>query len=376
MVKAVVQAPVSEVTGYGKDGIGIVRALQRCGVEVYLFPTEVITPLPKDIAGLLLRPPNPPYDILIQHVEPKQLSIDPDLRRQTNIAIAWSMWEWNSFERLENKDTLTDRLKEFDLVLGYSHNTVEAFNKTCGDALRNDPQLLQGGYDSQKWSYQARNWTGVPFTYFMLGKLGSRKNSELAIQAFTELKEEHNDFHARLNLKTYASELDHLENYHPDINIYTGTFSHEGMKKFYSDQHVLLAPSHGEGKNLPALEFMTTGGVVIGASWAGHRGWMSPEYSYPVRYELIPYEDDENTAWAQPDKEHFKEQMLHVYNNRGEARQKGLIASSVIPQMLDWDSVIDKLFMRIKRLQNGAAVINDIEFSRAQEANSRDQGRD
>jgi hypothetical protein len=39
--------------------------------------------------------------------------------------------------------------------------------------------------------------------------------------------------------------------------------------------------------------------------------------------------------------------MWHIYTHRGEAREKGLKASRIIPRMCDWQVVIEALFRRI-----------------------------
>jgi hypothetical protein len=43
------------------------------------------------------------------------------------------------------------------------------------------------------------------------------------------------------------------------------------------------------------------------------------------------------------DAETLAEKMWYAYTNRAETRQKGEIASRVIPQMCDWSAVIDRL---------------------------------
>ena len=58
----------------------------------------------------------------------------------------------------------------------------------------------------------------------------------------------------------------------------------------------------------------------------------------------------EDKPWAAHDArvsvEHLKDVIWHIYTHRGEAREKGELASRVIPQMCDWPVVVENLFRR------------------------------
>ena len=180
----------------------------------------------------------------------------------------------------------------------------------------------------------------------------SRKDPFVAIQAFKYLKENYpKDFDgAELHLKTNIRTLHPaMEEWCPKLRIHYATWPTDILSAFYSAQHVLLAPSRGEGKNLPALEFQTTGGAVIATNWGGHTSWMQEDWAYPLDYVLRP----ENAKFpdcksARASKEHLQELMMHVFQNREELKNKADLAAITIPQMCSWDAVIKNLFLRLK----------------------------
>ena len=109
---------------------------------------------------------------------------------------------------------------------------------------------------------------------------------------------------------------------------------------------------------MPALEMQSTGGTVIATNWGGHQEWLDNSYNYPLDYVLRPVDSDSpNTQNARADKDHLKTLMLQAYQNRGEAKQKGDLAARIIPQMCSWDSVVEKLFLRLRdSVPNGEAL--------------------
>lgn len=180
----------------------------------------------------------------------------------------------------------------------------------------------------------------------------SRKDPFVAIQAFVDLKRKYpKDFDgAELHLKNNIRNLHpDMENWCPKLRVHYDTWPTDVLNAFYQSQHVLLAPSRGEGKNLPALEFMTTGGAVIATNWGGHTEWLDPQWAYPLDYVLREESPQyPNCKSARASTEHMKELMMHTYRNRAEVKAKADLASQMIPKMCNWDSVVEKMFYRIR----------------------------
>jgi glycosyltransferase involved in cell wall biosynthesis len=374
-LKVLVKAPLNAQSGYGSDGIGITRALLNAGLDVYLDPPFAVPPLPADIAALFTKRLEAPFDLVIQHVDPAQLELTDQARRAASVAVGWTMWEYTTLDNAPKRRGLKKRLQNFDIVFGYDAVTTGALAPYAGKV---ELGVLQGGFWPTDWSAVRRDWHSKRFGFCMTGQLHQRKDPFVAIQAFQELKEEHpTEFEpAELHLKTNVPGLHSaMEHVIPKLRIHYATWPQEVLREFYAAQHVLLAPSRGEGKNLPALEFQATGGAVIATNWGGHCQWLSKEYAYPLDFSLAPIDGSQpNCMNARADKDHLKALMLHVFRNRDEVARKAAIAAEVIPQMCNWDAVIDRLFHKVADLApaRGAAILD--QFRRTREM-TRDMNR-
>lgn len=354
-MKILVKIPLSQFSGYGNDGIGLTRALMRWGADVYLDPVVVQAPLPEDIAMLLTKPLNAPFDLTIVHVDPGQLEITEDQKRASHLTVGWTMWEWSNLAWANGRSKFKARWKNFDALIGYDPVSTNALREY---AHKNQPVLtVQGGFDPEDWGYAERDWHGDRFGFAMNGQLHDRKNPFVAIQAFQELKNDPNvEFEgAELHLHTTAPGLHSaMEEVIPKLRIHYASWPKEIVKEFYKAQHVLLAPSRGEGKNLPALEMQATGGAVIATNWGGHTMWLDESYSYPLDYTLQAMDlQYPTTLSASASTEHMKELMLHCYQNRAEVKRKGEIASEVITKSCSWEAVVERLFYNLKHEVKG-----------------------
>lgn len=343
-MKFLLRIPLSSFTGYGRDGTGMVQALVRAGHDVYLQPSELQAPIPEDVAQLLTKPLIAPFDVTIVHLDPGRLEVEEEYRLTTKKLIAWTMWEWESFGNLKGRSKLRKQLKRYDAVIGYDEVTAGCFREYYDGPIH----VLQGGFDAKELDYIERDWEDDVFRFCMVGVLSMRKNPYAAIRAFAELNEEDENFkkNARLVLKTTAPPgfFVRMEEVYPNLRIIYETWDRETLIDFYAHMHVLLAPSWGEGKNLPALEFLTTGGGVLATNWGGMAYWMDEDYAYPLDYELTSMDSySSQVRSAKVSHEDLKAKMLHAFYNREEVKQKGLLASKVIPEEFSWDRVIEKL---------------------------------
>lgn len=311
----------------------------------------------------------------------------------TRCAVAWTMWEFSPpptdpvempdgtktkaktglVPHCKGRKSLPKRLEFFDLVLGYDTVTMTSLEPYIPKHVNRG--VLQGGYDSSDWKPAERDWfTETDFMFSMHGALNNRKNAWAAVQAWVELCHEHPEIikGAKMAFHTTTPGL------FPEMNdIYEGmrlkvfleAWDHQTLQNFYGATHVLLAPSRGEGKNLPALEHMTTGGVVAATNYGGHTMWLNSEYAYPLDYQLTPTfpQRPDGAHDAKVETQTIKDVIWHIYNNRAEAREKAERAQEIIPKICDWSVVVENLFNRIRDLcpHNG-----DLIWSMAQQARS------
>lgn len=355
MLKVLLKTPLSVYTGYGNDGIGLARALIRSGADVHVQPTHVDAPLPDDVLSLLGKRLEAPFDLMIHHVDPMQLGLLPQERTANTVTLGWSMWEYTNFSNLKGRSKLRQALRNYDIVLGYDQVTADCFNPFVNPA-RTAVGVLQGGFLPENWAKVERDWFSKRFGFCMTGMLSERKDPFVTIMAFKELKEEYpEEFEpAELHLKTMSPGLHSaMEQWVPKLRVHYASWPEDVLKQFYATQHVLCAPSRGEGKNMPALEFQSMGGAVIATNWGGHTGWLSDEYAYPLNYKLMPLDGNEKVSNARADKDHMKALMLHTFRNRAEVKHKADLAAEIIPQMMSWDAKVAQLYKKVAELVPG-----------------------
>lgn len=437
-LKVLIKSPFSGYSGYGNDGFGLLRALQRWGCDVYPQPTWLDVPIPRDLLPLFGKTLHPPFDLLINHWAPGQLEITREARQASRVAIGWSMWEFSppapdvirpcpthrhlgrgikaDLEARE-QDKLPDRIAElaglygitgqdvqllaqglglagctlnprccppvpsgfmgfnapsmhlelttmrkrlqwYDMVLGYDEVTAAAFAPYArkGQYLG----VLQGGYESSDWKPAARDWHGPKLGFMTHGQLGSRKQPWVLIEAFQTLKFDkpgpYPDGFDGAYLSLHTSAPGHI---FPELNVpfepqrirvYCDAWDRPVLQEFYAGHHVGVFPSRGEGKNLPALEAMTTGCVVAASDYGGHKQWIGGDWAYPLDGTLEATFGDK--PWAARDfrvsVEHLAERLWHIWTHRAEAQAKAAIAQDLIPRMCDWQVVVEALFRRIR----------------------------
>jgi glycosyltransferase involved in cell wall biosynthesis len=134
------------------------------------------------------------------------------------------------------------------------------------------------------------------------------------------------------------------------IKLFTNLTSISGNKEFLSRIDCFVFPSRGEGFGLPPLEAMATGLPVIASNWNGPEDYLSPEYSYPLDYQLVNVNlQSRNPAyvykgyWAEPNVAHLRDLMRHCYDYQEESRAKGELAMAYVQHNWSWDKSAQSL---------------------------------
>lgn len=344
-MKILLKGPYSPYSGYGNDLIGLAQTLMKRGDDVHIDATHVQAPLPQEVADLFTKPIAPPFDLAIVHVDPMTIALDKEVRRVAKYAVAITMWEWTTMARMVGRSTLRKRLSNFDAVVAYDEVTKGAL----APYTRAPIPVVQGGYDPSGWEQVERDWFEKNLYVCMLGQLHQRKNPFAAIRAVMELKDEFPEEAEplRLSLKTTVPGLHSaMEQVYPWLRIYYDVWDTATVKEFYANQHMLLAPSRGEGKNLPALEFQTTGGVVAATNWGGHTAWLGKDWAFPVGYDLVD-DGKPGVQNAEVRVSELKEVLLFALRHRDVLKEKGDLAARVIPSMCSWEASVTRLFDRL-----------------------------
>lgn len=333
----------SDSTGYGRDAIGMVRALWRRGYEVSAEPGHVIPPLPYDIAQFFTIEPNPPFDLYISHAPPSQFYVprEYDIYR----SVAWTMWEYSDFREGMHEDIIS-RMAAFDVVIVNDEGTKEVFESL---GTGREFKVVQGGYEPDLWQVvpeYERDWESDTFVLGIAGELSGRKDPYVAMRAVQRLADE--GYNIELRVKCRHTEVPRMvmERYKA-VKVWYGYWPAEKMRQFYSSLHCYVAPSWGEGLNLPAIEAGTTGAALLVSDIAGHRGWaMDGQIA-----TLLPVGKGrlEDNMWhAKVIEDELVEHIRKLADDRQYAKARGETAARMLPPMQNWDAVLNRMAEAIK----------------------------
>lgn len=337
-----VKIPFDYSLGYGQDGIGLVTALLKAGVDVTVEPSHVKPPLPKHITDLFTKDIEGPFDVMIHHVDPNMLRLSEEDQEKAYSHVAWTMWEWETFG--EDKAPLVrDAIAPYSKVLCYDDVSYKAFESTGTDTPLS---IMQGGYepdlwvDSNRFPLVKRDWFSDDFTFITAGTISPRKDPYVAIRALDRLWSEGYRFKYIIKTLVPGSVERGLMDLYPFLTIYEGRWNPELMRKLYDTAHCYLGPSWGEGKNLPALEAGSTGTALILSDVGGHRGWAMPQFATLVGGTKHVYD---GTPSLRVDEEQLADACRELLDNRAKARSMGEAASQIIPASMSWDKVVADL---------------------------------
>lgn len=352
-MKILVRTPFGYNSGFGRDGIGLVKALMKRGHFVNLTDTYVHPPLPTLISDTLRYPVGDNYDLELHHINPAGAMFPFGEESRSKLKVLWSMWEWDTIPENENLEAMQANIPYYDKVVCYTQQTQEVFQKY--NLLPEESLILQGGIETDLWSpitesgdlamenHTPRRFAlDTPFQFAMVGMLSMRKNALTVIRAYGELREELGDgFNAELILKTGYPVLPpglHLPGVKWVNNI---NMSNQELKEFYWSIDSLINVSWGEGKDLPSMEAALCGTPIIINDNPGHKMW-----NHPGIWDMLPSTQMPMMGGYEgyfTDVETVKSGMLSAYRNRVPRFQKVENLRSYILRKMDWGTKIEAL---------------------------------
>lgn len=303
----------ADLDPFAGDALGLITALIKRGADVHLDPTHVAVPLPAEIAVLLTKPRAAGYDLILHHGTAADMGTDVD---DDTLTVAWVYGTATPDKA---------RLAGYDLLVGYDSDTTAAL----GAAGNHTPlATVNGGYTARDWTPRPRDWQGDDFAFAVIGE----PNSGI-VNAFTQLREQHPEVMKDVDLTVHT--LEPTSDTRPGVTYVDGYFDADIWQDFYADHHVLITSRRSRDPH--ALQFLATGGTVIGTLAGGARQWLSSAVGYPVDWDMRSIDPDERDI--------FLDTILNVLQHRDDAARRGDTATRLIADMCGWDPVLDRLLL-------------------------------
>jgi glycosyltransferase involved in cell wall biosynthesis len=158
-----------------------------------------------------------------------------------------------------------------------------------------------------------------------------------------KIKEMIQDVKEKLRLPSY-----------PNISLITSPLSRPQINAVHKGCNCLVSSHCSEGFGVTLAESMMAGNSVIATNYSGSTDFLSNETGYPVDYQLspvfnMPWEAySGNQVWADINIIDLKEKMRYVFNNKQEARVKGMRAKEFIKNNLSWEVVGSSIKKRLE----------------------------
>jgi glycosyltransferase involved in cell wall biosynthesis len=132
----------------------------------------------------------------------------------------------------------------------------------------------------------------------------------------------------------------------------------EEMIALYRGADAFVLPSRGEGWGRPYMEAMACAVPTIGTNWSGNTAFMTQENSFLIDHALQPVPESawkelptyRGHRWAEPDREHLKQQMRRVIEARDEAKTVGQRAQEEVCERFSRAAVGPQVAAEIARI--------------------------
>lgn len=209
--------------------------------------------------------------------------------------------------------------------------------------------------------------TNKKYSFLNIGSGFPRKGIDVLLKAYA--KEFSKDDDVCLVLKTFpnphnqiSKQIESIVGFDGPEVIYIDTdISQKDLVSLYRKCDCYVSPTRGEGFGLTMAEAMLCKIPVITTNYGGHLDFCNEENSYLIDFELTPSKTHlreeytmESSLWAEPDIDHLRQLMRHVYENKDsiEVRDKVDKAYANIVNNFSWEASAKKAIKFLEKIQS------------------------
>lgn len=209
--------------------------------------------------------------------------------------------------------------------------------------------------------------TNKKFLFFNVGSGFPRKGIDVLLKAY--VKEFSKDDDVCLVLKTFPNPHNHtseqiksiLGSDGPEIIHIDKDIPQNELVSLYKKCDCYVSPSRGEGFGLTIAEATLYKIPVIATRYGGQLDFCDEENSYLINFELKPSKTHlmeeysmEGSLWAEPEIDHLRQLMRHVYENKDSAEVKEKVDKAYIniANNFSWDESAKKTIQFLEQIQS------------------------
>lgn len=317
--------------GYGRYGLQQMQALARLGVEVY---PETVASL--EAPGWVQRLRGFDWTKLtISLMPPHELRAGPG--RQ---------WNYTMYEGTGLPDGWGEHInRKAERLLVPSEWLVDVFRQH-GVKKSIPIHVVPGGVDVQEFPVIAVPAPEHrPYTFLAFGDRGTRKGMDAAWVAFYQAFGDDPD--VRLVIKGRPTSLAPFNLAISDRRVSLWAEDVPSLREVFSQVDCFVFPTKGEGWGMPPREAAAMGLPVICTQWGGTADcehWAIPIRNCPMK----PASLKGGGEWAFPDIDEIAAHMRWCYENRAEARQRGLEGAYWLRAHQTWEHSAQALMQLIE----------------------------
>jgi glycosyltransferase involved in cell wall biosynthesis len=358
-------------SGYAQENLMFVMALASAGIPVRVDPMgeqhDVENILPPEARNALeftkLRAIDLPQGVYFQSMPAHDLQTNLYARRLVGRTM---------FETDRIPDGWVEKCNAMDEVWVPSAFNLETFARA---GVKEHKLLrMQEGEDTTHF-HPANPPFHIPgargFNFLSVFQWTQRKGPDLLLKAFiSEFKE---DEGVALILRTYGRlgpdsdllpdllyyierELHVPLEKTPPILLVPGFIPNQDLPRLYTSADCFVLPTRGEGWGRPYVEALSSELPVIATGWSGQMDFLNDANSYLIDFKMAPTPSDTDVEifaghqWAEPDVDHLRTLMRHVFTHREEAKEKARVGRRDMVEKYDRKVIMAQWTKEIRRL--------------------------